>query len=498
MIKIVCSTALLMAATVPVYAQLLEPQPSVKKAQAHSIYNSIVRVEVSTQVPNYYSPWEAGRFSGGTGTGFLIGENTFMTNAHVVSDQRHVQITKHGSAKKYPVRVKYVAHDCDLAILELTEKEDIEEFKGLTKLEFNGVPKLESHVRAIGYPVGGDRISVTRGVVSRIDFRPYAHSRIDSHLVVQVDAAINPGNSGGPVLQEGKVVGVAFQGLTQADNTGYMIPTPVIKRFLKDIEDGNYDEYVDIGASTFPLFNEAMREALKLPTGEKGVLVTSVTSEGSSDGVLKKGDVILTIDGHKVDESGNITLHGERVDFNEVVERKFVGDTVKFEVLRNGEKQSLTITLKHFPQARMYAIAYGERPRYTIKGGLLFQPLNRNLYSAHRLSNPRVRTLYANYLKEEIFKKRKDIVILTRVLKHAINTDLTGYAGLAVSKINGLEVVDLDHAHELLNPEKMPEHIVIECDGLARPLILPGKRIQQADEDIQQKYAIKKLSYLSK
>ena len=124
----------------------------------------------------------------------------------------------------------------------------------LKPLEFGGIPKLNTEVIAMGYPIGGDRISVTRGVVSRIDFRPYSHTGVDSHLTIQVDAAINPGNSGGPVLQDGKVVGVAFQGFSGrvAQNVGYMIPVPVIQRFLKDVEDGSYDHYVDLAVERLP------------------------------------------------------------------------------------------------------------------------------------------------------------------------------------------------------------------------------------------------------
>jgi len=459
-----------------------------------NIYDSIVRIEVSTQVADYKSPWKTGSFSGGTGTGFLIGENLFMTNAHVVSDQRRIIITRHGSATKYKAKVVHVAHDCDLALLEV---EDFSEFSKFEKLSFDGVPALESSVRVIGYPVGGDRISVTRGVVSRIDFRPYAHSRVDSHLVVQIDAAINPGNSGGPVLQDGKVVGVAFQGLTQADNTGYMIPTPVIKRFIKDVEDGQYDEYVDLGATTFALYNPAMREALGVKANAPGVFVTSVLEDSSAHGVLKRGDILTAIDGYEIDPSANIMIHGERVDLNEIVERKFVGDKVSLDVLRDGKKEKLTVVLKKFPHARIYAQKYGKKPRYTIKGGLVFQPLDRNLYSAYQLSNPRVRKLYSNYLADEIYKEREDIVILTKVLKNSINSAISPYTGFAVSKINGVEVKSLDHAHELLNPSEEPEHFVIECDALPRPLVLSAKHIAKADSETQRSYGVKELSNLN-
>ena len=75
---------------------------------------------------------------------------------------------------------------------------------------------------------------MTTGVVSRVDFQVYTHSLTDSHLAIQTNAAINPGNSGGPVLQNGKVVGIAFQGYSGdvAQNVGYMIPVPVVRRFL--------------------------------------------------------------------------------------------------------------------------------------------------------------------------------------------------------------------------------------------------------------------------
>ncbi len=218
-------------------AALILALPSALVAQEapSDVYRSVLRIEVATQVPDYETPWNSGRFSGGIGTGFIIGKNRILTNAHVVSNGRRLLVTVYGSPTKYPAKVEFIAHDCDLAILSV---ENFSDFESFPAFQFGEVPKLESQVRVIGYPIGGERLSVTRGVVSRIDFQPYSHSRADSHLAVQIDAAINPGNSGGPVVQDGKVVGVAFQGLRQADNTGYIIPTPVIRRFLKDIEDG--------------------------------------------------------------------------------------------------------------------------------------------------------------------------------------------------------------------------------------------------------------------
>ena len=347
--------------------------PVVLHADDSDIYRSVVRIESATQVPDYETPWNTGRFSGGTGTGFLIGKNQFLTNAHVVSNSQRLQLTVHGRPNKYPAKVEHIAHDCDLALLSV---EDFTDFEGFPVFEFSEVPKLESQVRVIGYPVGGERLSVTRGVVSRIDFQPYSHSRADSHLVVQIDAAINPGNSGGPVIQGDKVVGVAFQGLRQADNTGYIIPTPVVKRFLKDIEDGKYDPYPELGISDFPLHNPAMRMALGLPNDGRGVLIKDVSKASSCNGLIKPGDILMSLEGSAVDSAGQVKIDSGTVDLAEIVERKFVGDKVTMEVLRDGSLKKVEVTLKPLTQMQMYAIQYNKKPRYIVFAGLVFQPLD--------------------------------------------------------------------------------------------------------------------------
>jgi len=463
------------------------PVASPQLPEAQSIYNSIVRIEAATQVPNYREPWKAGRFSGGIGTGFLIGANKFLTNAHVVSNARRLLITVHGSPRKHPARILHIAHDCDLALLEVV---DPLPFQTMQPLSIGSVPKLESQVRVIGYPVGGNRISVTRGVVSRIDFNAYSHTRSDQHLVVQIDAAINPGNSGGPVLQNGGVVGVAFQGLRSADNTGYMIPTPVIRRFLKDIEDGHYDQYVDLGISEFPLFNPAMRKKLGLNQTAPGVLVSHVTPDGPCDGVLQNNDILTAINGNAVDAAGNILIDGEKVNMNEIVERKFSGDTIQLNIIRDGKAAEKSVTLKPFPPARMYSVQYGVKPRFSTFAGLVMQPLDRNLYAAHSFTNTRVRRIFAHYLDEAIFKEREDVVILTRILADPVNTHVSGHVGTAIESINGEKIKSLKQAHELLHPDTPPEFFIIKCEGLERPIIIPGDKASAASKRTESNYGI--------
>src|SRR4029077_13230621 len=195
--------------------------------------------------------------------------------------------------------------------------------------------------------IGGERMSVTTGIVSRGDFQLHTHSSVDQHLAIQISAQINPGNSGGPVMQDGKVAGVAFQGYSGdvAQGVAYMIPTPVINRFLKDVSDGHYDKYVDLAISYSKLQNPAQRRFLGLKDDDRGVLVSTVVEAGPSAGVLRPGDVLLTIDGHPIASDGNVELDGERAQFEEVVERKLKVDWVKFDILRDKQPMTFTIIL---------------------------------------------------------------------------------------------------------------------------------------------------------
>ncbi|MEO6053500.1 MAG: serine protease, partial [Chthoniobacterales bacterium] len=135
--------------------------------------NSVVRIQTVSLEPDYRLPWNSGRMMNGTGTGFVIGGNRIMTNAHVVSNARHIQIYKEGVPKPYPAKVLFIAHDCDLAIVAPI---DPAFFHDIKPLELDGIPKIESGVTVFGYPIGGERLSVTRGVVSRIAFQEYSHS----------------------------------------------------------------------------------------------------------------------------------------------------------------------------------------------------------------------------------------------------------------------------------------------------------------------------------
>jgi S1-C subfamily serine protease len=491
-----------LAFSAPASAQDLVPDavpaasPPPEEAPLIDEWEGIVNIDVSVLVPDYREPWNSGQPSGGSGTGFLIGKNRFLTNAHVVSNATKLVIRTTNDPEPHPARVVHVAHDCDLAIIEA---ENGSHFENLKPLTFGGIPKLNTEVIAVGYPIGGDRISVTRGVVSRIDFRPFSHTQVDSHLAIQVDAAINPGNSGGPVIQSGKVVGVAFQGFSGrvAQNVGYIIPVPVVERFLKDVEDGRYDHYVDLAVSDFAIENSAQRKALGLNGGGIGVMIADVEPAGSAGDILKRGDVLLAMDDNPVFNNGLIRFEGELMDMNEVVERKFAGDKLKLSYQRDGKKIETEVTLKRFDPYVKLGEQYDQRPRYIVYAGLVFQPMDKNLMDSHQIADRAANYMFDNFLTEKLYVERPEPVLLTTILADEVNTYLTPYAQSVVDEINGVKIKSLkDVKKALAKKGDKPGFVIIKLLDKGRPLVLKRDFADAAHPRIMKTYNIPEDAYL--
>src|SRR5438309_1566889 len=470
-------------AVVPVPVPIVPPKPN------GPVQKSLVRITATSVEPDYKAPWNSGGIQRGVGAGFVISGNRILTNAHVVSNSRYLTVEREGDPNKYPATVQFVAHDCDLALITVSAPDF---FKNMLPLKFGGIPALESTVSAYGYPIGGERMSVTTGIVSRIDFQLYTHSSIDQHLAVQISAQINPGNSGGPVMQNAKVVGVAFQGYSGdvAQGVAYMIPTPVINRFLKDISDTHYDKYPDLGITYSKLQNPAQRRFLGLKDDDRGVLVSTVVMAGPSAGIIQPGDVLLGIDDHPIASDSNVELEGERAEFQEVVERKFNGDSVRLDVWR--DKEPITVTIKLYtpwPYV-VQAHRYDVRPRYVLYGGLLFQPLNLDLLEAYRPTDLRLRHFFEYFVVDQLYLQHPDVIVLTNILPDPINTYLAPYRGGIVDEINGKKVRTLDEVASALS--EMSERFVIRMIGDGPPLVLDRNKVESARERIKARYNVLK------
>jgi S1-C subfamily serine protease len=363
----------------------------------------------------------------------VIDGGKILTNAHIVANHTFVQVKRKDDPAKYKANVLFKGHDCDLAILEVSDQN----FQnGIKPLKIGSMPRIRDKVIALGFPVGGDKLSITEGVVSRIEMGHYHHC--SHHLLeIQIDAAINPGNSGGPVINNGRIVGIAFQGLGYGDNVGYMIPPPVIRHFLSDVQDGVYDGFPTLGIFYQTLESPHHRSFLKMHPDQSGVLVTEVAFQSSAWDVLMEGDVILSVDGEDVANDGTISFMNEdRIAFPYCLVNKFPGDTVEIKVLREGQEKEVNVPLRT-AKPFISQCEYDEMPSYYIFGGLIFMPLSLNYLNTWGgwWKSP-VRLQY-HYLNGGPTPDREQLVILQDVLADELNVGYHQMGTQVVEMVNG-------------------------------------------------------------
>ncbi|XP_050366577.1 protease Do-like 2, chloroplastic [Argentina anserina] len=438
-----------------------QKQAEVRSLQDADILNAVVKVYCTHTAPDYSLPWQKQRQFTSTGSAFMIGDGKLLTNAHCVEHYTQVKVKRRGDDTKYVAKVLAKGVDCDIALLTVESEEF---WKGAEPLHFGSLPHLQEAVTVVGYPLGGDTISVTKGVVSRIEVTSYAHGSSDL-LGIQIDAAINPGNSGGPAFNDqGECIGVAFQVYRseEAENIGYVIPTTVVSHFLNDYErNGKYTGFPCLGVMLQKLENPALRACLKVETIE-GVLVRRVEPTCDAHNVLKEGDVIVSFDDVHVGCEGTVPFRSnERIAFRYLISQKFAGDVADLGIIRAGQFMKVKAELN----PRVHLVPYhidGGQPSYLIIAGLVFTPLSEPLIDEECDDSIGLKLLAKARYSLARFKGEQ-IVILSQVLANEVNIGYEDMSNQQVLKLNGTPIKNIRHLAHLVDSCKH-KYLVFEFE----------------------------------
>jgi len=437
--------------------------------------------------PNYSMPWQMKRQKKSTSSGFVISGRRILTNAHSIVYQTSVHVRKHGYAKKYSAKVLAEGHESDLAMLTV---EDDSFWEGIAPLEFGDIPHLQDSVTVIGYPTGGDNISITQGIVSRVDYVHYTHG-CSKLLAIQIDAAINSGNSGGPALKGNKVVGISFETLVNAENIGYIIPSTVIKHFLEDIErHSQYTGFCEIGIVCQSMENPQLKKFLKMDESMTGLIINRVDPLGAGHEIVQKDDVLLEIDHVPIADDCTVQFRDdERISFKHLLLNKFVGDTATLTLLREGQEIYRDVQLKK--TKLLVPLDFEKPPSYFIYAGLVFVPLTQ-LYLRHQWGKQWDRKAPVRLcdlaINADLKHPDQQVVLLSQVLVHDVNTGYQHTTNIQVHKFNGVEIQNLQHLVSLV--ESCTESFVRFDLEFQRVVIMDRALALQASEEILAQHAI--------
>jgi S1-C subfamily serine protease len=447
-------------------------------------YLSVVRIYATTQDPDFDSPWQAEVPQSSTGSGVVIAPGRILTGAHVIANSTFVQVQKISDPDKAVARVVGVCHDCDLALIAVDDRHFLD---GIEPAKIGELPDLRDRVAVVGFPVGGEEVSITEGVVSRIEVQRYSHSQ--RHLLaVTVDAAINKGNSGGPVFKSGAVVGIAFQKLENAENIGEMVPAPIIRHFLASIDKRTELRIPALGVTTQGIENRYLRRRLALGDGDGGVLVLSIDYGGSAWGILEPGDAILEICDHKISVNSTVKFRGRyRTRYDVMLGWTSVGDPLDLVILRKGVRRKVTLELAP-PAPLVPRSQYDRAPTYFIYGGLVFQVLSRDFLSTWDSWWDKAPKEFLHlYYSGNRTPERQEVVILTQVLADEINVGYEHLYSESVVAVNGRMPRDMiDFVQQLESNHGLIE-IKTSSDGV---IVLDSDAAAAANQRILSRYRI--------
>lgn len=466
---------------VVVQAQKISGNPDKEIA---SLTNAVVKVFVTSNPMDYYRPWQSKGINASGGSGAIIAGNRILTNAHVVSDHTFIQVKKDDDPKKFTAKVVAIGHDCDLALLEV---DDPRFFDGIKPFEFGQLPRQQDNVTVVGYPEGGGKISITEGVVSRIEVTAYAQTSRQL-LTVQIDAALNPGNSGGPVIKDGKLVGIAMQVFGSGQNIGYMIPTIIIDHFFKDLEDGAYEGFPWLGIDFKNTENATLREFYGITKEEGGVFISNILPFSPAYGQLQPGDILLAINKVPIGEDGTFKFRGEeRLILTHLVTSAQMDDVIDLRIMRDREIKNVSLNLGPFeplvPQSH-----YFEKPPYFIYGGLVFTVLSTDLLHSWGPrwfeKAPLDLVYYAVGVGRLNEINQKEVVVLLNILPDDISAGYHEISNDVVTKVNGRDFKSFKEFVTIVqNVQTMENYTIFETDQKAR-IILDNSKIDAINAEI--------------
>ncbi|MEA1918321.1 MAG: trypsin-like peptidase domain-containing protein [Campylobacterota bacterium] len=434
---------------------------------------AIVKIYSVHKKYNYLEPWNTS-IHRSSGSGSIISGNRILTNAHVVANTTFIEVKHFGETKRYIAKVLAVSHQVDLALLSV---EDATFFKGITPIEIDSLPTMRQKISIYGFPAGGSALSISDGIVSRIEHFRYKHSG-EPFLAIQVDAAINPGNSGGPAISEGKIVGVVMQNIPRAQNIGYLVPTTIIKHFLEDIKDGKTDGFASLGVVTQNLENAAIQKYYGVRGKENGQLITYITYNEKHHG-LKVGDIITAIDGHDIENDGTVEFRkNEFTEYKYYIDQHQMGEEVELDIVRNSKKITLPIKLTNTVNELLLVkiLQYDKMPTYYIYGGYLFSPLTNNLLSQSKGIPMRLKM----FTRQWPSKEKQDIVVLIKVLADDSNRGNHHMRFWPIEKVDGIPIHSFTQFTKLMKNSKNEFITLEDDDGYQVVIDTNASKTQQA------------------
>lgn len=465
-------------------------------AVAQSPYqDNVVALRVTRQFIDEDRPWTKKNPEVRVGTAVVISKGLLLTKADIIQNATFIQVEKHGRADWIPARLVHVDFAIDLALLTVDQPGF---FDDLTPAEIATSATTEGFVRSVRWKDRQFEVSNSRPGRIEVLESPYGSVH---HAMLRLSTDFSGGGWAEPVFADDKLIGIT---VAQNGQTATVVPAEIIKAYVessaRDGEGGGYRGFASIGGLRWQTNTDrALVAYLGLEGEPRGIFIRQVPWGSTGCSSLQPHDILLELDGHEIDASGNYNhpLYGHLRFDHIVVEGHSPGDVVSARVFRDRQLLEIEIELRSYPSsARLIPwLRADTAPPYLVAGGLVFRELDgRYLYTwgaDWRSAAPNQLRYFYDILGAAQSPERRRIIIVSKVLPAPYNIGYHGVADLPVKSINGYEIDSIVEAEQAFKHPKDDLHrVVFYPNSAIREVVLDGATFEEATEAILSAYAV--------
>ena len=437
----------------------LGPTPARAASETAALRAAIVTVRITGQEWNWKTPWSKQSPWSRTVTGLVVSGPRILVATPSIGNHLLLEAQRLGEDLRTPARLLISDPEGPLALLAV---DDPAFWKGLAPLPLAEVVSAEGEVSVNRWLRAG-QFESSRATLRQVRGNRHGQSRT-TVLTLEASSTLDGAGDSEVLVKDGTVMGLAT---AKQGETLQAIAAPVLRQFVADAERTPYPGFARAGIAWQDLTNPALRAYLGLREGETGVRLTRVLPHGSGAGVLEPGDVVLEVGGHKLDPTGQFEhpVYGKLLFPLLLTDGARPGDTLRFKILRAGERRDVDVVLKRMrpEDDKVPPYILGRGPDYLVAGGLVFEEMSIPYLSTWGdwMRRGPTRLLVA-YDREgaEPTPEAPRIVLLSSVLPDPCNLGYQDFRDLIITAVNGVPIGRLEDLKRAFAEPRGPFHVV--------------------------------------
>jgi S1-C subfamily serine protease len=447
--------------------------------QSAALRAGLVRLHVTTQFYDATSPWKVSGESTRGGRGVLIKPGVILTSSSNVQYQRMIEFSVANSARRYPAKLRHVDHRLGLALIDITDEE---QKAALKPLPLGDPITLDAEVEI--HQLGRDNM------LEHFTGRVVRANAWSTNMTLTIKTNCSDRGDGQVVLVDGKIVGLVTSTWSSRQE-GTVFSLESIRHYLDDFADDAYNGVPGPGPWTQALLRADLRTYYGLADDQHGLAITRVPASRTGAGVLQVDDVLLSIDGHDIDDEGKFVhpTHG-RLNAGYLLQgRRYVGDRISATVLRDGKVVDVELELKGQSKGeKRIPDDIEDRPQYVVTAGLVILELT----SRSPIGRSSGGVLLRRYRDREGWdepSERKRVIYVDRVMQDPVNKGFEGLQHAPIKTINGKPIGMLGDVLEALKTPDGDFH-VFRFEGVTADYVVPASELETVDKRVLDTYKV--------